>query len=43
MLNQLIDEFNGNSRSYSEKSAEQTTIDTSIEKIDMTSYLDFLR
>jgi len=43
MLNQLIDEFCGNSRSSSDKSTDPTTIDTSIEKIDMTSYLDFLR
>ncbi len=43
MLNQLIDEFYGNSRSSTDKSAEPTTIDTSIEKIDMPGYLDFLR
>ena len=43
MLNQLIDEFYGNSRSSSDESAEPTAVDTSIEKIDMTGYLDFLR
>ena len=43
MLNQLIDEFYGNSRSSSDESAESTAVDTSIEKIDMTGYLDFLR
>ena len=44
MLNQLIDEFHGNSRSSSDKSADPTTIDdSSSEKIDLLSYLDFLR
>jgi len=43
MLKQLIDEFYSNSHSSSDKSADPTTIDKSVEKIDLTAYLDFLR
>jgi len=43
MMNQLIDEFYINIRSSSHDTTESTTAENKVEKMDLSSYLDFLR